>query len=137
MAKEKVILSPQEKAKKDLKVAEIVYYSIGGVVLLLGLLCSICGVILLNPVKQNFEDFFLKEAETAIFTWLKWETNFANAGLILLLIAFVYFLLVFSIFVKKADEVSKKSDFKKSRQRQVVFVAPAPVVEENKEEVQA
>ena len=42
MAKEKVILSPQEKAKKDLKVAEIVYYSIGGVVLLLGLLCSIC-----------------------------------------------------------------------------------------------
>ena len=38
------------KAKRDLKIAEIVYYSIGGVALVLGVVFSIFGLILLNPI---------------------------------------------------------------------------------------
>ena len=50
-----------EKTKRDFKIAEIVYYSIGGLVLFVGFVFSIFGVILFNPVKGNFENTFLKE----------------------------------------------------------------------------
>ena len=93
------------KAKRDLKIAEIVYYSIGGVALALGVLFSIFGLILLNPTKQNFEDSFLKQAQDSFFSWLKIETNFATAGFVLMLCAIVYFVIVFAIFTRKGDKV--------------------------------
>lgn len=124
MAKTKKNRSPQEKARHDLKVAEIVYYSIGGIVLTLGIIFSSFGLALLNPTKENFEDSFLKEAETNFFKWLNWNTTFKNAGFLLMAIAIIYFIIVFSIFAKKGDEVLKKSNIAKSRQRQVVFTAP-------------
>lgn len=123
MASEKIRTSHQ-KAKTDLKVAEIVYYSIGGLALLVGLVFSVFGIILLNPVKENFENHPLKIAQDAFFGWLKLDTTFAQAGLVLMACAVIYFLIVFSIFAKKGDEVSKRDDLKKSRQRQVVFNAP-------------
>ena len=48
-------------------------------------------------------------------------------------LAIIYFLITFSIFSKKGDEVLKKVNLKKSRQRQVVFQAPVnnEVNEEN------
>ncbi len=143
MAKEKKLRSPQEKARHDLKIAEIVYYTIGGVVLALGVIFSIFGVILLNPGRENFEDSFLKEAEVNFFNWLKWNTTFQNAGFLLMAIAIIYFLIVFAIFSKKGDEVLKKSDMIKSRQRQVVFTAPVveksptEIVEENEKKEDA
>ena len=124
MASEKIRTS-QQKAKKDLKVAEIVYYSIGGLALFVGLVFSMFGVILLNPIKENFEDHPLKIAQDAFFNWLKIDTTFAQAGLVLMACAVIYFLIVFAIFAKKGDEVSRRDDLKKSRQRQVVFNAPA------------
>jgi len=131
MASEKIRTS-QQKAKKDLKVAEIVYYSIGGLALLIGLVFSVFGVILLNPAKENFENHPLKIAQDAFFNWLKLDSTFAQAGLVLMACAVIYFLIVFAIFAKKGDEVSRRNDLKKSRQRQVLFTAPAaetPVVE--------
>lgn len=125
MAKEKKNRSPQEKAKFDLKVAEIVYYSIGGVVMALGLIFSVFGLILLNPAQDNFESSFLLKAQTNFFTWLNWNTTFQKAGFLLMACAIIYFMIVFAIFVKKGDEVSRRSDIKKSRQRQIVFTAPA------------
>ena len=77
MASEKIRTSHQ-KAKKDLKVAEIVYYSIGGLALLVGLVFSVFGIILLNPVKENFENHPLKIAQDAFFGWLKLDTTFAQ-----------------------------------------------------------
>lgn len=131
MAKEKVTRTSQEKAKRDLKIAEIVYYSIGGVAMTLGVIFSIFGLILINPAKENFENSFLKIAETNFFNWLHWNTTFSSAGVLLMVCATIYFFIVFAIFSRKGDEISKRSDLKKSRQRQVVFTAPvAPVTEE-------
>lgn len=111
-----------EKKKRDFKIAEIVYYSIGGIVLLIGFVFSIFGTILLNPSKANFENTFLKKAETSIFSWLNWNSNFISAGLTLMLVATIYFIIVFMIFTKKADTLEKIVVSKKSRQRQVTFV---------------
>ena len=122
------------KAKRDLKIAEIVYYSIGGVALVLGVVFSIFGLILLNPTKQNFEDSFLKQAQDGFFNWLNLETNFATAGFVLMLCAIVYFVIVFAIFTRKGDKVEKIVNSKKSRQRQVSFNGP---IEPNVVEVEA
>lgn len=126
MAKEKKNRSPQEKAKLDLMIAESVYYSIGGIVMALGLIFSIFGLILINPAKENFEGSFLLEAQTNFFNWLKINTTFQRAGFVLMACAIIYFMIVFAVFAKKGDDVSKKSNIKKSRQRQVVFTAPTP-----------
>ena len=133
MANEKTMKPKTDKAVKDLRAAEIVYYSIGGIVLLTGLVFSIFGVILLNPITPNFEGSPLLEAQTAFFQWLKINTTFEKAGFVLMALAIVYFLITFSIFSKKGDEVLKKVNLKKSRQRQVVFQAPVnnEVNEEN------
>ena len=69
MANEKTMKPKADKAVKDLRAAEIVYYSIGGIVLLTGLVFSIFGVILLNPITPNFEGSLLLEAQTAFFQW--------------------------------------------------------------------
>jgi hypothetical protein len=134
MANEKTMKPKADKAVKDLRAAEIVYYSIGGIVLLTGLVFSIFGVILLNPITPNFEGSLLLEAQTAFFQWLKINTTFEKAGFVLMALAIIYFLITFSIFSKKGDEVLKKVNLKKSRQRQVVFQAPVnnEVNEENK-----
>lgn len=133
MANEKTMKPKADKAVKDLRAAEIVYYSIGGIVLLTGLVFSIFGVILLNPITPNFEGSLLLEAQTAFFQWLKINTTFEKAGFVLMALAIIYFLITFSIFSKKGDEVLKKVNLKKSRQRQVVFQAPVnnEVNEEN------
>ena len=133
MANEKTMKPKTEKAVRDLRAAEIVYYSIGGIVLLAGLVFSIFGVILLNPITPNFEGSLLLEAQTSFFEWLKINTTFEKAGFVLMAIAIIYFLITFSIFSKKGDEVLKKVNLKKSRQRQVVFQAPVnnEVNEEN------
>ena len=120
-----------DKAVKDLQIAEIVYYSIGGIVLLTGIVFSIFGVILLNPLTQNFENSIILKAQNAFFEWLNISTTFEKAGFVLMAIAIIYFLVAFSIFAKKGDEVVRKSNLKKSRQRQVVYQAPVsetPVV---------
>ena len=120
-----------DKAVKDLQIAEIVYYSIGGIVLLTGIVFSIFGVILLNPLTQNFENSIILKAQNAFFEWLNISTTFEKAGFVLMSIAIIYFLITFSIFAKKGDEVVRKSNLKKSRQRQVVYQAPVsetPVV---------
>lgn len=121
---ENVKVKSTKKRKRDLKIAEIIYYSIGGACLALGLIFSVFGVILLNPTKQNFEDMYLKQAEKGFFEWLHWDTTFAQAGMLLMAIAVVYFAIIFAIFTRKGDEIDKITSSKKSRQRQVVFTAP-------------
>ena len=69
-----------DKAVKDLQIAEIVYYSIGGIILLTGLVFSIFGVILLNPITQNFENSIILQAQKAFFEWLNISTTFEKAG---------------------------------------------------------
>ena len=124
-----------EKTKRDFKIAEIVYYSIGGLVLFVGFVFSIFGVILFNPVKGNFENTFLKQAETAIFNFLNWQTDFTNAGLVLMLIATIYFAVIFLIFTKKGDDVEKINVNKQTRQRQFTFNPNPEVVETEVKEV--
>lgn len=124
-------INTTDKETRDLATAEIVYYSIGGLILLTGIVFSIFGLILLNPITPNFEDSIILEAQTAFFEWLQIPTTFEQAGFVLMIVAIIYFLITFSIFAKKGDEVLKKSNLKKSRQRQVVYQAPvseAPVV---------
>lgn len=117
--------TPQEKARRDLMIAEIVYYSLGGLVLVTGIVFSIFGLILINPVKANFEDSALLEAQTKFFEWLKLENvDFQTAGLVLMAAAIIYFMIVLAIFAKKGDDVLKKSNQRSTRQRQIEFVAP-------------
>ena len=113
-----------KKAKRDLMIAEIVYYSIGGFFLLTGILFCIFGVILLNPPTQNFTNHPLYLAQTSFFEAIHWNTNFLNAGSLLMFLSIIYFLVVFFIFGNKGDELQKKEQSKSHRQREVVYEAP-------------
>ena len=48
-------INTTDKETRDLATAEIVYYSIGGLILLTGIVFSIFGLILLNPILQVIE----------------------------------------------------------------------------------
>ena len=55
-------INTTDKETRDLATAEIVYYSIGGLILLTGIVFSIFGLILLNPITPNFEDSIILKA---------------------------------------------------------------------------
>lgn len=138
MARQKKVLSSQEKAKRDLKIAESVYYTIGGFFLLVGFVFSILGVILLNPPQENFASSPLYLAEQAFFKAINWNTTFLNAGALLMVLSIIYFMIVFYIFSRKGDDLAKREHLKSHRQREIVFPqqaameAAAEQVDDNK-----
>ena len=120
MAK-KVKRTAEQKKELNLKIAEIIWYALGGVVFVGGLVFSILGLIVRN-LSGNFTDHPLIIAQKEFFAWLKFGSSYANAGLVLLLVSLLYFIIVFFIFANIADVKQKREKNRKERKKSLKLV---------------
>lgn len=126
--KNKVKRTPEQRKELNSKIAEIIWYSIGGIVLIGGFVFSILGLLIMN-MRNNFttHPFYpLYEAQGRFFSWLGFGSTYANAGLMLILVAVVYLIIVFYIFSNIADVKEKRNKNKKIQKKSLKIV-----IEEN------
>ncbi len=117
MAKEKKKRTKEEVKELNWKIAEIIWYSIGGIVLVGGLVFSVLGLLIIN-MEGNFKyhPFYgLYESQAKFFKWLGFGNSYANLGIMMILVSLLYFVIVFYIFAKRVDVKEKK--LKKSKDR--------------------
>ena len=117
------------QAKKDtsVKVAEVIWMSIGGLVLLCGVVCLILSIVINNigtdtTNMYNSPLYFLVEWQDAFVTWLNgWSKlnikSFSHLGLWLVICSVVYLLIVLAVYASKQDGLDKKLKAKKLRER--------------------
>lgn len=142
MAKEKKKRTREETKELNWKIAEIIWYSIGFIGLVGGFVFSTLGLLIIN-MEGNFKYhpfYSLYQSQEGFFKWVsKWSDfnfggNYANLGVMLIVVSVVYLIIVFSIFAKNADIKERKA--KKTRDRvrnfKLILDEPAPVTEESK-----
>ena len=136
------------QAKKDtsVKVAEVIWMSIGGLVLLCGVVCLILSIVINNigtdtTNMYNSPLYFLVEWQDAFVTWLNgWSKlnikSFSHLGLWLVICSVVYLLIVLAVYASKQDGLDKKLKAKKLREKNArKFLEEQALNEEkNKEE---
>ena len=117
------------QAKKDtsVKVAEVIWMSIGGLVLLCGVVCLILSIVINNigtdtTNMYNSPLYFLVEWQDAFVTWLNgWSKlnikSFSHLGLWLVICSVVYLLIVLAVYASKQDGLDKKLKAKKLREK--------------------
>ena len=117
------------QSKKDLsaKIAEIIWVSIGGLVLLCGIVCLIWSIVINNigtDTTNMYSSplFFLVEWEEAFITWLnEWSQlgvkSVSQMGLWLVLGSVVYLLIVLAAYASRQDSLDKKAKAKKLREK--------------------
>lgn len=117
MKKERKKRTKEEVKALNWKIAEIIWYSLGGIVLVGGLVFSVLGLLIIN-MEGNFKNhpfYGLYESQAKFFNWLGFGNSYANLGIMMILLALVYFVIVFYIFAKRVDVQEKK--LKKSKDR--------------------
>lgn len=122
MEKTKKKRTSAQKKELNWKIAEIIWYSIGGIVLVGGLVFSILGMLIMN-MDGNFTKhalYPLYKSQGEFISWLGFGSSYANIGLMLILIALVYFFIVFFIFAKRADVKAKKNRLNKKSHKLLV-----------------
>ena len=122
---EKLKKSQLNKAKGT-KVAEIIWLSIGGLILLSGIACLVLTIIINNigtDTTNMYSNplFFLVEAQDAFVEWfVGWSkieiSSFNDIGIGLIVIAAIYLLIVFAVYGAKQDAADKKAKAKKLRE---------------------
>ena len=136
----------QSKKETSVKIAEIIWMSIGGLVLLCGVVCLILSIVINNigtdtTNMYNSPLYFLVEWQDAFVTWLNgWSKlnikSFSHLGLWLVICSVVYLLIVLAVYASKQDGLDKKLKAKKLRERNArKFLEEQALNEEkNKEE---
>lgn len=136
----------QTKKDTSVKVAEVIWMSIGGLVLLCGVVCLILSIVINNigtdtTNMYNSPLYFLVEWQDAFVTWLNgWSKlnikSFSHLGLWLVICSVVYLLIVLAVYASKQDGLDKKLKAKKLRERNArKFLEEQALNEEkNKEE---
>lgn len=117
----------QAKKETSVKVAEIIWMSIGGLALLCGVVCLILSIIVNNigtdsTNMYNSPLYFLVEWQESFITWLNgWSKlnikSFANLGLWLVICSVIYLLIVLAVYASKQDSLDKKAKAKKLREK--------------------
>ena len=117
------------QSKKELsgKIAEIIWVTLGGLVLLCGVVCLILSIVINNIGTDSTNMyssplFFLVEWQDAFVTWFnEWSkagiTSFGNLGLWLVICSVVYLLIVIAVYATKQDNLDKKAKAKKLREK--------------------
>ncbi len=124
MKEKKQKMTSAQKSELNWKIAEIIWYSIGGIILLAGVVFSVLGLLIIN-MEGNFthHPFYpLYKAQGEFFGWLGFGSTFSNAGLMLILFAVVYFCIVFYIFAKRQDIKDKKKKIKNNREKSLKLI---------------
>jgi high-affinity K+ transport system ATPase subunit B len=127
-------MSNLEKLKKSQsnrnlssKIAEIIWMSLGGLVLLSGVVCLILNIVINNigtdtTNMYSHPLFFLVEWQDAFVVWFnEWTklsiTSFGSLGLWLVICSVIYLLIVFAVYASKQDALEKKAKAKKLREK--------------------
>ena len=117
------------QSKKDVsaKVAEVIWMSIGGLVLLCGVVCLIWSIVINNigtDTTNMYSSplFFLVEWQDAFITWLNgWSKlevkSVSQMGLWLVLGSAIYLLIVLAVYATRQDNIDKKAKAKKLREK--------------------
>ena len=117
------------QSKKDVsaKVAEIIWLSIGGLVLLCGVVCLIWSIVINNigtDTTNMYSSplFFLVEWQDAFITWLNgWSKlevkSVSQMGLWLVIGSAIYLLIVLAVYATRQDNIDKKAKAKKLREK--------------------
>ncbi len=111
MKKEKRERSKQEKQELNWKIAEVIWYSIGGIFFVGGLVFSVLGFLIIN-MDGNFKyhPFYgIYKSQAAFIKWLGFGSNYANLGVMLIVLSVIYLLIVTYIFANRADRKAKKA----------------------------
>jgi hypothetical protein len=117
----------RERKEFNSKIAEIIWLSIAGLIIFVGLLGAVAG-LLINSMSGNFKSsplYFLIEAQEGFFTWVKtwWEayalTTFDKTGLVLMGIGLVLLLIVLLVYSNKEEAREKKEKARKLRESNV------------------
>ena len=117
----------QSRKELSAKIAEIIWVSIGCIILLGGVACLVLSIVINNigtDASNMYSSplFFLIEAQDAFIKWLnEWSklniTSFNNLGFYLILIAVVYLLIVIAAYAARQDNLDKKAKAKKLREK--------------------
>lgn len=117
----------QSKKETSVKIAEIIWMSIGGLVLLCGVVCLILSIVINNigtdtTNMYNSPLYFLVEWQDAFVSWLNgWSKltvkSFGNLGLWLVICSVIYLLIVLAVYASKQDNLDKKLKAKKLREK--------------------
>lgn len=117
------------QSKKDVsaKIAEIIWLSIGGLVLLCGVVCLIWSIVINNigtDTTNMYSSplFFLVEWQDAFITWLNgWSKlevkSVSQMGLWLVIGSAIYLLIVLAAYATRQDNIDKKAKAKKLREK--------------------
>lgn len=117
----------RERKEFNSKVAEIIWISIAGFIMFVGLLCAIAG-LLINSIDGNFKSsplYFLIEGQEAFFTWVKtwWASyplsSFAYTGLGLMGVGLLILLVILLVYSNKQEVQEKKERARKLREANV------------------
>ncbi len=117
MAKEKKKKSKEEIKELNWKIAEIIWYAIGFIGLIGGLVFSTLGLLIVN-MNGNFKyhPFYgLYQSQAKFIKWLGFGSSYANLGIMLILFSAIYFVIVFYIFANRSDIKERKA--KRSKER--------------------
>ena len=117
----------QAKKENSVKVAEVIWMSLGGLTLLCGVVCLILSIIINNigtdtTNMYNSPLFFLVEWQDSFVTWLNgWSKlnikSFSHLGLWLVICSVIYLLIVLAVYASKQDSLDKKFKAKKLREK--------------------
>ena len=121
-------LAKKQKMKAlSLKVAEIIWISLGLAIALLGIICLVLGVIINNigsntAVNTSSPFIGLLDAQDGFKTWFNsWffikMSSFLGLGTWLLIFACVYELIVLAVYASKDDAKEKRERAKKIREK--------------------
>lgn len=121
------IKKAQSNKEKSKKIAEIIWVTVGGVILFAGFACLILSIIVNNigtdtTNMKNSPLYPLIPAQDAFVNW--WNSwcfydikTFASLGILLVIIAAIYLLIVFAVYASQKDADEKKLKAKKLRER--------------------
>lgn len=121
------IKKTQSRKELSAKIAEIIWVTIGCIILLGGVACLVLSIVINNigtdtTNMYSHPLFFLVEAQDAFVTWLnEWSklniTSFNNLGFYLILIAVIYLLIVIAAYASRQDNLDKKAKAKQLREK--------------------
>lgn len=138
----------QSKKELSAKIAEIIWVTLGGLVLLCGVVCLVLSIVINNigtdtTNMYSHPLFFLVEWQDAFVTWFnEWSkasiTSFSNLGLWLVICSVIYLLIVIAVYANRQDNLDKKAKAKKLREKNArKFLEEQQLNEEKLKEQQA
>ena len=122
------IKKTQSRKELSSKIAEIIWVSLGGLVLFAGVACLVLSIVINNIGTDTTNMYtsplyFLVEAQDGFVNWVNswWAESgiksFGQLGLWLVLGSVVYLLIVIAVYASKQDNIDKKARAKKLREK--------------------